>query len=46
MHYEILVEDESGKIALEYIVPKILGQIRHTPTGSILTRELVACLED
>ncbi len=25
MHYEILVEDESGKIALEYIVPKILG---------------------
>ncbi len=26
MHFEILVEDASGKIALEQIVPKILGQ--------------------
>lgn len=26
MHFEILVEDASGKIALEHIVPKILGQ--------------------
>ena len=25
MHFEILVEDASGKIALEHIVPKILG---------------------
>lgn len=31
MHFEILIEDQSGKKALEYIVPKIIGD-KHTYT--------------
>ena len=30
MHFEILVEDESGKIALETLIPKILNSEKHT----------------
>lgn len=37
MHYEILVEDASGKIALEYIVEKILGPIDQGHTYRIIS---------
>lgn len=30
MHFQILVEDESGKILLESLIPKILGKESHT----------------
>ncbi|QHG19998.1 hypothetical protein GJB62_14990 [Nostoc sp. ATCC 53789] len=30
MHFEILVEDISGKIALEILVPKIINTEQHT----------------
>ena len=32
MHFEILVEDQSGKKTLENLVPKIIGQEQHTVT--------------
>ncbi|MCD4654597.1 DUF4276 family protein [bacterium] len=37
MHFEILVEDASGKIALESIIPKILGPIGHDHTYRIIS---------
>ena len=30
MHFEILVEDQSGKAMLEFLVPKIIGQRKYT----------------
>ncbi len=37
MHYEILVEDASGKIALNYILDKILGPVGQDHTYKIIS---------
>jgi len=37
MHYEILVEDASGKIALNYILAKILGPVGQDHTYKIIS---------
>ena len=37
MHFEVLVEDESGKIALEHMIPKILGSNDQKHTYRIIS---------
>ena len=38
MHFEILVEDRSGKTMLDLLIPKIIGD-QHTFRSLMLTRE-------
>ena len=38
MHFEILVEDQSGKKALDILIPKIIGD-DHTWSGFIPIKE-------
>ena len=44
MHFEILVEDQSGKRMLDILIPKIIGDATYIQ-GSLIIKESVIFLE-